>query len=42
MTLDFTIPGEVAIAMLDYIKEPLSAFQKAEPKTQGTKTSTTL
>ena len=39
MTLDFMSPGEVVVTMLDHIKEPLSAFQKAAPKMQGAKTS---
>jgi hypothetical protein len=39
MTLDYTIRGQVKIAMFDYIDEILTAFDKAEPKGGGTKTS---
>jgi hypothetical protein len=39
MTLDYTVPGQVKITMLDYVNEILAAFNKAEPKGGGTKTS---
>jgi hypothetical protein len=39
MTLDYSIPGQVKITMLDYVDEILAAFDKAEPKGGGTKTS---
>ena len=39
MTLDYTTPGEVHISMFDYVEEILAAFDKAEPKCTGTKTS---
>ena len=39
MTLDYTIYGQVKITMFDYIDEILTAFEKAEPKGGGTKTS---
>jgi len=39
MTLDFTKPGEVVVTMFDYIEELLDAFNKAEPKMKGTKSS---
>ena len=39
MTLDYTTPGQVKISMFDYIDEILTAFDKAEPKGSGTKTS---
>jgi hypothetical protein len=39
MTLDYSVPGQVKITMLDYVNEILSAFDKAEPKGGGTKTS---
>jgi hypothetical protein len=39
MTLDFTVRGEVKITMLDYVEEILTAFNKAEPKGAGTKSS---
>ena len=39
MTLDFTTPGEVKITMIDYVTEILDAFEKAEPKGGGTKSS---
>jgi hypothetical protein len=39
MTLDFTVRGQVKITMFDYIEEILTAFDKAEPKGAGTKTS---
>jgi hypothetical protein len=39
MTLDYTGCGQVKITMFDYINEILTAFDKAEPKGGGTKTS---
>jgi hypothetical protein len=40
MTLDYTVCGQVKITMFDYVDEILTAFDKAEPKGGGTKTST--
>jgi hypothetical protein len=40
MTLDYTGRGQVKITMFDYFDEILTAFDKAEPKGDGTKTST--
>jgi hypothetical protein len=39
MTLDYSIPGQVKITMLDYADEILAVFDKVEPKGGGTKTS---
>jgi hypothetical protein len=39
MTLDYSVPGQVKITMLKYVNEILAAFDKAEPKGGGTKTS---
>jgi hypothetical protein len=39
MTLDCTVRGQVKITMFDYVDEILTAFNKAEPKGGGTKTS---
>jgi hypothetical protein len=39
MTLDYIVPGQVKITMLDYVNEILAAFDKEEPKGGGTKTS---
>jgi hypothetical protein len=39
MTLDYSVPGQVKITMLDYVNEILAAFNNAEPKGGGTKTS---
>jgi hypothetical protein len=39
MTLDYTVRGQVKISMLDYVDEILTAFDKAEPKGAGIKTS---
>jgi hypothetical protein len=39
MTLDYRIRGQVRISMVDYIDEILEAFDKADPKGGGTKTS---
>jgi hypothetical protein len=40
MTLDYIVLGQVKITMLDYVNDILAAFDKAEPKGGGTKTST--
>jgi hypothetical protein len=40
MPFDYSVPGQVKITMLDYVDEILAAFDKAEPKGGGTKTST--
>jgi hypothetical protein len=39
MTLQYTVCGQVKIIMFDYVDEILTAFDKAEPKGGGTKTS---
>jgi hypothetical protein len=39
MTLDYTVRGQVKITMFDYVSEILAAFDKAEPKGGGTKSS---
>jgi len=39
ITLDYTVCGQVKISMFDYVNEILTAFDKAEPKVAGTKTS---
>jgi hypothetical protein len=39
MNLDYTTTGQVKITMLDYIQKILTAFNEAEPKATGTKTS---
>ena len=39
MMLDYSTPGQVKISMFDYIEEILTAFNKAEPKGAGTKSS---
>jgi hypothetical protein len=39
MILDYTVRGQVKIAMFDYVDEILTAFVKAEPKGGGTNTS---
>jgi hypothetical protein len=39
MTLDYTVSGQVEITMFDYVDDILTAFDKAEPKGGGTKTS---
>jgi hypothetical protein len=39
MTLDYTVHGQVKITMIDYVDEILTAFDKADPKGGGTKTS---
>ena len=39
MTLDYSVRGQVKITMFDYLKEILTAFEKAEPNSRGIKTS---
>jgi hypothetical protein len=39
MTLDYTVRGQVKITMFNYVDKILTAFEKAEPKGGGTKTS---
>jgi hypothetical protein len=39
MILDYTVRGQVKITMFDYVDEISTAFDKAEPKGGGTKTS---
>jgi hypothetical protein len=39
MTVDYNVPGQVKIRMLNYVNEILAAFDKAEPKGVGRKTS---
>jgi hypothetical protein len=39
MTLDYTMRGQVKVTMLGYISDILNAFDKAELKGGGTKTS---
>jgi hypothetical protein len=39
MTLDYTLPGRVKITMFDFLEEVIVAFDKADPKGCGTKTS---
>jgi hypothetical protein len=39
MNLDYTTTGQVKITMIDYVEEVLTAFSKADPKANGTKTS---
>jgi hypothetical protein len=39
MTLDYTVRGQVKITTFDYVDKILTAFDKAEPKGGGTKTS---
>ena len=39
MTLDYTICGQVNISMFNYIDKIINAFDKAEPKGGGTKSS---
>jgi hypothetical protein len=39
MTVDYTICGRVNILMLDYVDEIINAFDKAEPKEGGTRSS---
>ena len=39
MTLDSTVRGQVHITMINFLNEVLTAFDQAEPKGGGTKTS---
>ena len=39
MTLDYTAHGQVNISMLNYVDEIINAFDMAEPKGAGTKSS---
>jgi hypothetical protein len=39
MTLDYTVRGQVKITIFDDISEIITAFDNAEPKGDGTKTS---
>jgi hypothetical protein len=39
MTLDYTVRGQAKITIFDYVTEILTAFDKAEPKGAGTKSS---
>jgi hypothetical protein len=39
MTLDYSVPGQVKITILDYVDDILAAFDKAEQIGGGTKTS---
>jgi hypothetical protein len=39
ITLDYTVRGQVKITMFDYVDEIIAAFDKAEPKGGGTKSS---
>jgi hypothetical protein len=39
MKLDYSTRGQVQVSMFPYIEEILSAFDKADPKASGTKTS---
>ena len=39
MTLDFSVRGQVKVSMFEYVEEILAAFDKAEPKGAGTKSS---
>jgi hypothetical protein len=39
MTLDYTVRGRVNISMFDYVDEIINAFDKAEPKGGGSKSS---
>jgi hypothetical protein len=39
MNLDYTTAGQVKITMINYAEEVLTAFGKADPKANGTKTS---
>ena len=41
MTLYYIVRGQVSITMISYIEEVLSVFDKAEPKGDGTNTSST-
>jgi hypothetical protein len=39
MQLDFTVPGQVSVSMLDYVREIVETFEKEAPLSVGTKTS---
>ena len=39
MTLDYTVRGQFQITIIDFVDKVLLAFNKAEPKGGGTKTS---
>ena len=39
MTLDYTVPGQVKISMFDYVDEILTAFDKAERRGAGSKST---
>jgi hypothetical protein len=39
MTLDYTVRGQVKITMFNYVNEILDAFDKADPRGRGTKSS---
>ena len=39
MTLDYTVSGQVEITIINFLDKVLIAFDKAEPKGGGTKTS---
>ena len=39
MTLDRTVHGQVSTTMISYIEDILAAFDKAEPRSNGTKSS---
>ena len=39
MTLDYTVRGQVQITIIHFLDKVLTAFDKAEPKGGGTKTS---
>ena len=39
MTLDYSVRGRVKITMQDYVDEIITAFEKADPKASGTKSS---
>ena len=42
MTLNYTVCGQVHITIINFLEKILSAFNKAEPKGGGTKTSAAL
>ena len=39
VTLDYSTPGQVKVSMFDYVDEILTAFEKANPKANGAKSS---
>jgi hypothetical protein len=39
MQLDFSVPGQVSVTMLDYVRELLELYEKEEPKCIGIKSS---